>query len=123
MMKVFDVVRSQWVTATPEEIIRQQWLQKMIQELGYPKEYIAVEKEIPPLQRRLDILVYSRAFQPLLLVECKAETLTPSALDQVIGYNATVQAPYLALVNAHHMLIRPTLDHFPSYQELCHADR
>lgn len=123
MKKVFDVVRSKWVAATPEEIVRQQWIQKMIQELGYPKEYIAVEKELTATMRRADIVVYSRACTPLLLIECKAEALTSTDFDQVIGYNATIQAPYLALVNGHQMLLRPHFDHFPSYQELCDASR
>ncbi len=123
MKQVFDVVRHQWVAATPEEIVRQQWIQKMIQELGYPKEYIAVEKELSLTMRRADILVYSRACAPLLLMECKAEALTHADLDQVIGYNATIQAPYLALVNAQQMLLRPAFDQFPTYQELCDALR
>ena len=123
MKQVFDVVRHQWVAATPEEIVRQQWIQKMIQELGYPKEYIAVEKELVATMRRADIIVYSRVCTPLLLIECKAEALTPADFDQVIGYNATLQAPYLALVNSQQMILRPASDHFPSYQELCHAFR
>ncbi|MBS0614930.1 MAG: type I restriction enzyme HsdR N-terminal domain-containing protein [Verrucomicrobia bacterium] len=118
MQKVFDPVRSKWVAATPEEIVRQQWIHKMIHELGYPREYIAVEKEVPQMLRRIDILVYSRAFQPLLLVECKAEKLSSAAFDQVVGYNASFNAPYLALVSADQMFLRPTLDHFPTYEEL-----
>lgn len=84
----------------------------MIHQLGFPRELIVVEKELkelPHLQRltppdrRLDILCYTRDFQPLLLIECKqggaktCQNFLDRALEQVIGYNDCVQASFIAL--------------------------
>ncbi len=107
--RIYDEIRQEWVKATPEELVRQQWIYRMVHQLGYPKELIVVEKaigELPHLSgagapdRRLDILCYandlSQALFPLLLVECKANLLTEDAVNQVIGYNHHVKAHFAA---------------------------
>jgi len=120
--QLFDPVRKKWVEATPEEIIRQGLIEKMLGELGYPLSFLSVEKELsllPHLQlterdaipkRRADVIVYAKnihpdyALSPLLMIECKAVPLTPKFAQQVVGYNAVVQAPYLALANGDQVL-------------------
>lgn len=71
--KIFDEIRQSYVRATPEELVRQQWIKRMIQQLGYPRELIVVEKglgELPftilseGLDRRLDILCYGKGTSP-----------------------------------------------------------
>lgn len=113
--QVFDEIRSCWVAATPEEVIRQLWLRKMVLELGFPKELIAVEKELksfPHLlqvsvpDRRIDIVCYGKTLEPLLLIECKAVALSPKALDQAMGYNDYVKAPYVAVANDRSIYLR-----------------
>jgi Type I restriction enzyme R protein N terminus (HSDR_N) len=77
----------------------------MIDELGYPKGLIAVEKEIssldaPRLNRRIDILCLrpgSVGVKPLLLIECKAGKITQEAERQALGYNDAIGAPFVAL--------------------------
>ncbi len=78
----------------------------MIDELGYPKGLIAVEKDIsslasPRLNRRIDILCLrpgADGLKPLLLIECKAGKLTPEAEKQALGYNDAIGgAPFVAL--------------------------
>jgi len=134
MREIYDEVRSSWVAATPEEIVRQLWLKKMVCELGYPKELIAVEKELktfPHLasatvpDRRVDIVCYDSSLKPLVLVECKAESLSMKAMEQALGYNLYVQAPYVALVNGQEISFRYDLSckhcelkHLPKYSEL-----
>lgn len=113
MKRIYDEIRQDWVRAAPEELVRQQWIQRMVHQLDYPKELIVVEKaigELPHLagmevpDRRLDILCYgnlpSRALFPLLLIECKAELLTEDAVNQVIGYNHYVKAHFVAAVGS-----------------------
>lgn len=96
-------LRNLWVAATPEEKVRQHLLQKMLQELGFPKGLIAVEKELEPaLQRRFDILCYwkqGESLRPLLVVECKAESSHKAAQKQVFGYNHHLQAPFLCIAS------------------------
>ena len=142
---LFDPVRQKWVEANPEEIIRQDLVQKMLRKLGYPLSLLSVEKELaqlPHLQlqhregipkRRADILVFAKDIHPnhtlfpLLIVECKAVPLTPKFAQQVVGYNTFVEAPFVALANGEsvltgyfdsetqHMRFEPAL---PTYQEL-----
>ncbi len=120
--QLFDLVRKKWVEATPEEIIRQQLIEKMLGELGYPLSLLSVEKELSLLphlilterdaipKRRADVIVYAKgihpdhALFPLLMIECKALPLTPKFASQVVGYNTVVQAPFLTLANGEQVL-------------------
>ncbi|MBI3236920.1 MAG: type I restriction enzyme HsdR N-terminal domain-containing protein [Chlamydiales bacterium] len=110
--EVFDSIRGIWVRATPEEIIRQQLLKHMLDSLGYPKELIAVERDIrelipgecpPALHRRLDLVCFRKdpkwGLKPLLIVECKAEKLDKQAIDQLMGYHFFIKSPYLSLIS------------------------
>ena len=94
---LFDPVRSIWVSSTKEELVRQKLIAEMIQELGYPKGLMAVEKWIE--SRRFDLVVYSTAVKPVLLVECKAIPINDSAIRQAFGYNHSIKAPFICLVN------------------------
>ena len=70
---IFDEVRKQWVVLTPEEWVRQNFLQYLIQVKKYPASLIAVEKEIllGDIKKRFDIVVYDKNHQPLMIIECK----------------------------------------------------
>jgi hypothetical protein len=83
----------------------------MVHTLGYPAAGILRERQLSELphllaasgplpKRRIDLISYRRGtLEPLLLVECKAVPLTEQAVHQVLGYNAYVQAPFVAVVN------------------------
>jgi hypothetical protein len=43
---IFDELRKQWVLLTPEEWVRQNFLQYLVQVKRYPSSLIAIEKEI-----------------------------------------------------------------------------
>ncbi len=100
---IFDDFRKQWMLLTPEEWVRQNFLQYLVQVKKYPASLIAVEKEINlnGLKKRFDIVVYSKAMQPWLVVECKEMnvSLTPTVLDQVMRYNLVLKTDYLVLTN------------------------
>lgn len=113
----YDPIRQGWVKETPEEAIRQALLKKMVDELGYHPSSISVEKELHKLphlslrspheipKRRADIIVFAPgihpqyALFPLLLIECKALPLSQKIAQQVISYNDSVQAPFVAIAN------------------------
>lgn len=130
---LFDPLRQMWVVATPEEIVRQKLLHVMIHQLGYPKQLLAVEKqlsEIPHLKgkeglpsRRADILCFGKngeGFFPLLLIECKEKTPQISAKKQAMGYNHFVDAAYVALAgpDSAELIYPQTLPFLPTYQQL-----
>ncbi|MCC5831691.1 MAG: type I restriction enzyme HsdR N-terminal domain-containing protein [Chlamydiales bacterium] len=119
--RLFDPVRKKWVEPEPEEVIRQELIQKMVGELGYPLSLLSVEKELSLLphlrqvqsetpKRRADLIAFAKEIHPdhplfpLLMVECKAVPLTPKFANQVVGYNSVVKAPYLALANGEQVL-------------------
>ena len=43
---IFDFIRKQWLLLNEEEWVRQNFIQFLVQELKYPLQLIAVEKEI-----------------------------------------------------------------------------
>ena len=108
--QIFCEWRHRWVRLTPEEWVRQQLLHRLVEQFGYPASLIAVEVafHLPSLQGggggrllRADAVVYDRQMVPLMLIECKAETvpLTQKTLDQAVTYNRKLNVPYLLLHN------------------------
>ena len=101
--QIFCEWRHRWVRLTPEEWVRQQLLHRMVEQFGYPALLIAVEAAIKvgEAQKRCDAVVYDRTMQPLMLIECKAETvpLTQKTLDQAVTYNRKLNVPYVLLHN------------------------
>lgn len=100
---IFDVFRKLWVVLTPEEWVRQNFLQWLIQIMKYPASLISIEKEIllADIKKRFDIAVYSRSGKPWLLVECKAMDvpLDEAVLHQVLRYNQALEVSYLVITN------------------------
>jgi hypothetical protein len=102
---IFDFIRKQWLQLNEEEWVRQNFVQFLVQEMKYPIELIAVEKEIQlgELKKRFDILVYGRDHKPWMLIECKAGEirLDQKALYQVLHYNISMPANFLLITNGH----------------------
>lgn len=105
---IFDEWRRIWVRLTPEEWVRQNFLNYLVRVKGYPASLIAVEKEIQlgELKKRFDILVYDRNHGPWMLVECKAMgvALTGEVLQQVLRYGMVMPAVFLVITNGNHCL-------------------
>ncbi len=100
---IYDEIRKQWIILTPEEWVRQNFLQYLIQVKKYPATLIAVEKEIKlgDLSKRFDIVVYDKNTQPWIIIECKemGVALDEQVLEQALRYNITLQVPYIAITN------------------------
>ncbi len=101
--EVWDPVRKKFLILTPEEWVRQQFLQFLIQELNFPRALISVEKGIHynGLQKRIDLMVSDRNGLPFLLAEFKSPeiSLNEEALFQSSLYNYKIGAKYLVLDN------------------------
>jgi len=99
---IFDEVRRQWTSLTPEEWVRQNFLQWMMQVMQYPSSLISVEKEIRTrdIKKRYDIVVYKND-KPWMIVECKemAVGLNDAVITQVINYNAYLDVSFLVITN------------------------
>ena len=111
---IFDEVRKKWVVLTPEEWVRQNFLQYLIQIKKYPASLIAVEKEIhvADTKKRFDIVVYDKNHQPFMIVECKEMNvpLDNKTLDQVLRYNINLQVAYLIITNGSYCFAFSTAD-------------
>jgi hypothetical protein len=100
---LFDPLRKKWVVLTPEEWVRQNFIQYLLQVKQYPPTLIAIEKEIKlvDLKKRFDVLVYDKDHRPWMMVECKAATiaLDEKVLQQALRYNLTVPVEYIVITN------------------------
>jgi hypothetical protein len=100
--QIFDPCRKKWVVLTPEEWVRQNILQYLIQVCKYPVELIAIEKTIQlgSLNKRFDILVY-HGTTPWMIIECKEAntTLNDKTILQLLQYQQVLNATYLIACN------------------------
>jgi hypothetical protein len=101
--KIFDEIRGEYLVLTPEEWVRQHLVQYLIGEKHFPKGLIALEKglKLHGMQKRMDVLVYSRKGEPLLIAECKAPhiKIDQAVFEQIGRYNIRMKLPYLLVSN------------------------
>jgi len=102
--QIFDPFRKIWIVLTPEEWVRQNLLQYLVQSLLYPSGLIAVEKEIKlgELSKRFDIVVYKNE-KPWMIIECKEAkvALNEKTMNQILQYQQVLTAQYLFISNGH----------------------
>ena len=130
--EVFDMVRNRFVALTPEEWVRQHFIQYLHEVLLYPIELMQVEGAISlnGMTRRCDIVVYDEDVKPLIIVECKKETvpLSQKVIDQACRYNLVLQVPFLCITNGRQQLCCKvdfakkclnTISELPKYHKKC----
>jgi type I site-specific restriction endonuclease len=131
--QIFDPIRRRFVALTPEEWVRQHFINYLVTEKGYPKGLISVEVPlvINRVNHRADIVCFSSEAKPILVVECKAPNVRISGqtLRQVSRYNLLLKAPFLVVTNGLvHYSIRLTargvekLGSIPAYKEVMTID-
>ena len=100
---IFDRVRKKFVKLTPEEWVRQNFIQYLINLGHYPPGLMIIEAAIKLYQtkKRVDILIHDRNAKPVMMVECKADNvdLEKEVLEQVVTYNMQFRVPYLVITN------------------------
>ncbi|MFY0483058.1 type I restriction enzyme HsdR N-terminal domain-containing protein [Flavobacterium sp. PLA-1-15] len=100
---IFDEIRKKFIILTPEEWVRQNVVQYLLQEKKYPKSLINVEKllKINGLVKRYDVVVFNNDGSIFILVECKGQEIkiSQTTFDQIARYNMTLQAEYLMVTN------------------------
>ena len=104
-LAIFDELRKAWLKLTPEEWVRQNFVQYLLKEMQYPSSLIALERQLVlgELTKRFDILVYDRDYHPWMMVECKSMNikLDSKVLDQVLRYNISIPVRFLVITNGH----------------------
>ncbi|MBE7652902.1 type I restriction enzyme HsdR N-terminal domain-containing protein [Tenacibaculum finnmarkense genomovar finnmarkense] len=100
---IFDNLRKKYLVLTPEEWVRQHFVQFLIEEKKYPATLIAIEKQliINNLKKRTDIVIFSSDGTPNIIVECKAPKIkiAQDTFDQIARYNLKLNANYLIVTN------------------------
>ena len=100
---IYDIVRKSWLVLTPEEWVRQHFVNYLITEKGYPKELIANEISIVlnGTNKRCDTVAYNRFLAPVFIAEYKSPTVAikQSVIDQIIRYNMVLKVRYLVVSN------------------------
>lgn len=107
-LTLFDEIRKKTIVITPEEWVRQHFVQFLIKEKKYPKTLIRLEggHKLHGMAKRSDIIVFNNTGNKILLVECKAPgvPINQKVFDQIARYNMVHKIELLAITNG--------LDHY-----------
>jgi type I site-specific restriction endonuclease len=100
---IYDSFRRKNVALTPEEWVRQHFVNYLVTSKSYPPERIANEVAIHlnGTSKRCDTVVYDDYMEPLLIIEYKAPeiAITKDVFDQISRYNSALKVPYLIVSN------------------------
>jgi hypothetical protein len=103
LLTLFDVIRKKEIVLTPEEWVRQHFVQYLINQKQYPKTLIKLEggHKLHGMPKRSDIVVFNTAGQKILLVECKAPSvpIDQKTFEQIARYNMVHKVNLLAVTN------------------------
>lgn len=101
--KVYDALRGRWLVLTPEEWVRQQFVEYLVSALGVPRSRIANEHTVRlnGTVKRCDSVIFSPSLRPVAIVEYKAPEvkITQEVFDQIVRYNMVLQVKYLIVSN------------------------
>ena len=100
---IFDQIRKRYLLLTPEEWVRQNFLNYLINHKGYPFSLMENEAMIKlnNMTRRCDTVVYNNRLEPLVIVEYKRPevTINQEVFNQIARYNIVLRVDYLIVSN------------------------
>lgn len=100
---VYDPLRSKWIVLTPEEWVRQHFVNFLLSARSYPQALIANEVGLRQngCIRRCDTVVFGRNAEPVAIVEYKAPEvqITERVFDQAVRYNMEMHVGCLMVSN------------------------
>ncbi len=102
---IFDLLRKKFISLTPEEWVRQNFIQYLLQEKKYPAALIAVETGLKynRLQKRSDIKIFDRSGNVWMIVECKKSSvkISQETFNQAAIYNMShkTKTKFIAVTN------------------------
>lgn len=103
VLSLFDEFRKKHIIITPEEWVRQHFVQYLVNQKKYPKILIKLEGglRLNGMAKRSDIVVFNTAGQKILMVECKAPSvgIDQKVFDQVARYNMAHKIELLVVTN------------------------
>lgn len=100
---IFDPLRRKYVSLSPEEWVRQHFINYLLTEKKYPEGLLANEVQIKlnATTKRCDTIVYDSYLSPLMIIEYKAPSvpITKNVFDQIVRYNMVLRVRYLIVSN------------------------
>lgn len=100
---IFDTIRKKWVAFTPEEMVRQHFVNYLVEYKMYPMSHIANESSITVgnVKKRCDSVLYDKSGKPKVIVEYKAPSvkITNEVFAQISRYNIALRVDYLIVSN------------------------
>lgn len=127
--KIYSHIRKKWLVKKPEEVVRQQFIVLLVNHYGYSLEQLLEEENLTgrgSAQARADIVVFrsvsdiQQKNNPLIIVECKAESIIISEKDYLQGelYARIHNAPFFVTHNnLETKFWRVKKDKSPGYRE------
>ena len=129
--QIFDILRKKYIPLTPEEWVRQHFVNFLVEHKGYPAALMANEIQLKVGEKtlRADSVLYSRDLKPRMIIEYKAPhiPITQKVFDQISIYNMLLHVDYLVVSNGlQHYICKMDyndkkylfLEDIPDYEEL-----
>lgn len=100
---IFDPLRRRYVVLTPEEWVRQHFVNFLVNHKGYSPTLLANEVQIGlnGTKKRCDTVLYRQDLTARMIVEYKAPdvAITQKVFDQITRYNMVLRVDYLIVSN------------------------
>jgi hypothetical protein len=112
---IFDFIRKKYIVNTPEEWVRQHFVNFLINHRNYSKALIKLETGLNygKRRKRTDIQIYSNTGEIYILAECKAPNIpiNQNVINQILQYHKVLDAKILAITNGiDHVFIAKNTD-------------
>lgn len=133
---IFDKIRKRFIAITPEEIVRQSFVEYLICEKGYPAGRIGneISLNLNGCKKRCDTVIYDNYGIPCAIIEYKAPgiNITQDVFNQIARYNIILRVGFLIVSNgAKHYCCRIDyasgkchfINHIPEYEEMLRQPR
>ena len=128
---IWDRLRRKYIVITPEEWVRQHFVNYLISQKNYPESLMANERQVVlnNQRKRCDTIVFSQQLDPVVIIEYKSPDvkITQAVFDQIVRYNIVLKVDYLIVSNGlQHFCCRMNysdqsfsyLQEIPDYMEL-----
>lgn len=102
-IQVFDTLRRRYIRLTPEEMVRQCFVNYLVNYRGYPQALMGNEVQLTVGEKKLrcDSVLYDMEGQPRMIMEYKSPevSITEKVLHQALSYNAILHVDYIIMSN------------------------
>jgi len=100
---VWAILRKKWLKLTPEEWVRQHFINYLITHKGFSEGRLVSEHEVKynGMSKRCDLAYFNDNFEVNVIVECKAPhiEITEDTFYQAARYSRVLGAQFLILTN------------------------